>query len=368
VTETKIMNKQLILAVTVMFTAAGFAGLLAESSDGAGFDVTDGTERIFHYESPSEHIVLAGYAVALTVADLGLADKIVATDTYGGYEAYKNPKLEVIRDVPSIGSIFSSANNTYIIAQLVQWVEEGRMLLDDTIVFTAYANSTVLREALEKEGFTHILVWGSITEYGKIADMVDSVSLALTGSTSTLAEEMRLVEKEVAEKTAGVEKKKAIFVEWSSVSGFKVGKTGSLAVSIIEAAGGKSLGENSASGGTYGDVNTIIQLLENNHDALVLLNNAYYTEYGIEKFRADVLGGDEDFNIMGMEQTWNNYCPESTDGLWAIAGELYPELFGGVDRPKAGGNGSDNTLIYIALGAAAVVAIIALAVYFTRKP
>lgn len=106
------MNKQVVIAVMILFVTTGFAGLLAESSDGAGgFDVTDGTGRTFHYDRPSDHVILAGFAVTLTVVDLGLAYKIVATDTYGGYSYYKDPKLEMIRDVPSIGSIGSSANN-----------------------------------------------------------------------------------------------------------------------------------------------------------------------------------------------------------------------------------------------------------------
>ncbi|MDR0508915.1 MAG: hypothetical protein LBG63_03715, partial [Candidatus Methanoplasma sp.] len=122
-------------------------------------------------------------------------------------------------------------------------------------------------------------------------------------------------------------------------------------------------------GGSYGDINTVIQLLAKNRDALVLLDSSYTKKYGVEKFRADELGGDRNINILGMEQTWNNYCPESMDGLWAIAQALYPELFGDSERPTVDSDdGSDNTLLFIALGAAAVIAIIALAVYFMRKP
>ena len=365
------IKKGLAVALVALFAATGFVGLMAEASEAAGFDVTDGTGRTFHYDKPSDHVIVAGFAVTLTVVDLGLADKIVATDTYGGYDYYKDPKLEVLKGIPSIGSIGSSANNELILFQLVQWKEEGKISFDDTIIFTTYiTNGTVLRALLEKEGFSHILIWGSITEYNDIANMVDTVSMALTGHTSVLSEEMRLVKNEVAEKTAGVEKRKAIFVWYTDSTGeFRVGKTGSLAVSMIEAAGGVSLGNSSASGGSYGNINTVIQLLENNRDALVLLDNSYAKKYGVEKFRTDELGGDRNIKILGMEQTWNNYCPESMDGLWAIAQALYPELFGDSERPAIDKDGgSNNTVAFIALGAVAAIGIIALAVYFMRKP
>lgn len=364
------MKKHIALAVVAMFVFTGFVGITADSSDAAGFDITDGTGRTFHYDKPSDHIIVAGFAVTLTVIDLGFVDKIVATDTYGGYNYYKEPKLEIIKDLPSIGSIGSSANNDNIIAQLVQWVEEGKISLDDTIVFTTYVtNGSVIRDRLENAGFNHVLMWGSISEYDKIAEMVDTLSMALSGKKSAIAEDMRLAQETVAEKTEGVEKKDAFFVWWSSSVGFKVGKSGSLAVSLIEAAGGNNIGHGSGSGSTYGDVNTIIQLLNGNKDALILLDSSYCKANGVEKFRQDVLAGDTSIQILPMEQTWNNYCPESADGLWAIASALYPELFDGEERPQTDGNNDpDNSLLYIALGAVVVILIIAGAVYVMRRP
>ncbi|MDR1691131.1 MAG: hypothetical protein LBR42_04750 [Candidatus Methanoplasma sp.] len=363
------MKKQIALIAVLTLTAAGFLGIAADSSDAAGFDITDGTGRTFHYDQPSEHIVVAGFAVTLTMIDLGFADKIVATDTYGGYDYYKEPKLEVIKDLPSIGSIGSAANNENIIAQLVQWVEDKTLSLDDTIVFTTYVtNGAVLRAELDKRGFEHVLMWGSISEYGKIADMVDTLSMAMSGKKSTVAEDMRLAQSTVSEKTEGVAKEDAIFVWWSASVGFKVGKSGSLAVSLIEAAGGRSLGQSTGSGSTYGDQNTIIQLLESNRDALVLLDSSYVKAHGAEKFRNDVLNGDKEIKILPMEQTWNNYCPESADGLWAIAGALYPDIFGGEDRPISN-SGSDNpNVILYSIAGIVIVAIVIGAFFVLRRP
>ncbi|MDR0523092.1 MAG: hypothetical protein LBG62_01510 [Candidatus Methanoplasma sp.] len=366
--------KLITISLVAALAMASFVVLSSDDASAASsspYEITDGTGQVFRYDRPSDHVVVAGFAAALTLVDLGLASKIVGTDTYGAYDYYKNAKLEVLKDRPSIGSIGTAGNNSNVVATLAQWVEEGRMSLDDTVIFTTYiTNGKVLRGLLEERGFTHVLIWGTISEYGDIADMVDTLSMAMTGKKSTVAEDMRAVQREVASKVAGIgEKSKALFVWWtaSSPSDVKVGSGGSLAVSLIMAAGGENAGYNPQASGTYGDKNTMLQILEANPGALLLLDSSYVRAHGVEQFRQDFLGGKADIRILALEQTWNNYCPESADGLWAIAQALYPDVFGGMDKPRSEAPG-ENPLTYAVAGAVVAIIVAGGAVWFLRRP
>jgi len=366
------MRRTSAIILGICFLAMAAAPLAAPTASAAGgFDVTDGTGRTFHYDSPSERVVVTGYAATLTLIDLGHASRVAATDTYGSYEYQQDEKLAAVKDAPSIGSIASQANNKNVETALVQMVDEGKLSLEDTIIFTTYVtNGERIRELLDGRGFTHVLMWGSITEYGKIIEMVDDLSMIMSGEKSQVAEDMRAVQADIAQRTAGIEPKaKAVFVWWSSSSGFKVGKSGSLAVSLIEAAGGVSLGESDASGGSYGDKNTIVQILEGNQDALVLLDSSYMAEKGVQEFRGEVLGGNQDIRVLGLQKTWNNYCPESAEGLREIAKALYPGVFGveSGDDGKEGSESEGGSLLIAAIAIVAIVALIAVAWMFLRK-
>ena len=79
----------------------------------------------------------------------------------------------------------------------------------------------------------------------------------------------------------------------------------------------------------YGDVNMIISLLEQNPGTVIFVNYSYGTAGGTaESFRNEVLGGNTDYPVVIMDSLWNNWCPESADGLMTVGQYLYPELLG----------------------------------------
>ncbi|MDR2846595.1 MAG: hypothetical protein LBV63_04865 [Candidatus Methanoplasma sp.] len=366
-----------IIAIAALLSGLAVA-IVGDGSDASGsFTIEDGTTdstgaltpRTFEYAGPSEHVVTTGYASTLTVVELGYADKIVATDTYGAYSYNKDERLKDL-DVPSLGSIGSASNNDYIVATLVQWVEEGKISLDDTIIFTTYSNGKVIRTALEEKGFTHVLVYLSITDYDQIVKFVDTLSFALSGGSSKVVDDMKLVRSSISDSVSSVDKKsKAVFVWWSATGGFKVGNTGSLAVSLINAAGGDNIAyDKSVSAATYGDTSTIIQLVEKNQDVTLLLSDSYLNAgHTVSDFRSEVFGG-KSVKIVPLEPTWNNYCPDASDGLWAVASALYPDLFEGDAPVTEETSDQSNVLLYVAAGLLIVIVVAAIAYFVLRKP
>ena len=120
----------------------------------------------------------------------------------------------------------------------------------------------------------------------------------------------------------------------------------------------------------YGDVATIINLLEENPDAVVFVSSSYFSGGNtVADFRDDVLGGDGSIKVVEMGAQWNNCCPESADGLMAIAQILYPEIFGeyeGVDMGSSG-SGDDPPVLYIVVVIVIVVLVLAVAAVFMRR-
>jgi len=365
------MNVKLISLVSILVMFSGLsAAMIGFASDGAEPTiVTDGTGRSFEYTEPTEHIVTMGYGSTLTVAALGEIDKIIAVDAYSTYSYTKDERLKDL-DAEDLGSYFNSANNDYIVTLFLQWTESGEMNYNDTIILTSYSNTLVLREKLESAGFTHVLVYLSITAYDQIVDFVESVSIIVTGGVSTIVEDMRLVKSTIDERLEGVtDKAKGLGVWYTSSTGeFSVGNRGSITVSLIETAGGINAAyDPSKSSTTYGNASNIVQLVEADPDVVVFLPANYMRDNTLSDFRNNILGGDDSVTIVPLHAYWNNYDPYAAEGLWAFACAMYPDLFEGlaphVDEPS-----DSNPLMYAAVGAVFVTAILSIAYFMVMRP
>ena len=128
--------------------------------------------------------------------------------------------------------------------------------------------------------------------------------------------------------------------------------------SMLEVANADNIGYNDSTASHYGDVNMIISLLEQNPGTVIFVNYSYGTAGGTaESFRNEVLGGNTDYPVVIMDSLWNNWCPESADGLMTVGQYLYPELlgepydgymdeydiWGGSDDPAPGGDDEPGT-------------------------
>ncbi|MCL2295744.1 MAG: hypothetical protein FWC29_01505 [Methanomassiliicoccaceae archaeon] len=364
------MNAKLILLISVLILFSGLPiAAFSDVSDGAEPAViTDGTGRTFVYNEPTEHIVTMGYASTLTVAMLGEIDKIIAVDTYSTYEYTKDERLKDL-DAVNLGSIYAASNNDKIVTQFAQWVQAGKMSLDDTIILTAYSNANVLRNLLMNEvGFTHVLIYLSITTYEQIVDFVRSMSIIVTGEVSRIVDDMNLVKETIDDRLEGItEKAKGLGVWYTASSGeFSVGNRGSITVSLIEAAGGINVAYNSSvSSSTYGDKSKIIQLVEANPDVVIFLSASYSKSVG--DFRNEVLGGNSSVKILLIDKNWNNYDPDAAEGLWAFACAMYPDLFEG-PAPHTEESSGSNLLMFAAAGTALAVVILIAAYFLMRRP
>jgi len=365
------MNAKIIPIISMLLLLPGFAAAVCGDASGGAepTTITDGTGRTFEYTEPTKHIVTMGYASTLTVAMLGEIDKIIAVDTYSTYEYTKDERLKDLKAM-NMGSIYSASNNDKILTQFILWVEKGEMNLDDTIILTAYSNANVLRNELNSVGFSKVLVYLSITEYEDIVRFVEDVSIIVTGKISKIADDMRLVKSTIDERLAGVsEKAKGIGVWYTASSKeFSVGNTGSITVSLIEAAGGINAAKDPSKGSpVYGNISTIIGLVSSDTSTVIFLPNNYIKDHSESEFRNEYLGGNGGITIVSMKQNWNNYCPDAAEGLWAFACALYPDLFEG-PVPQTDEPAGSNALLYAAAGVVAVIVVLALAYFIMKRP
>ncbi len=346
------MNCRTLLAVAILVASACVIALPATEAEG-GFEVTDGTGKTFSYNGAAERFVISGAAATLTVAQAGAVGKIVAVDKYStysytGYDDLKNLHAE------DLGSFYGTTNHDYIVATLVKMAEDGRFSKDDTVILTSYTSNLELREKLETNGFSKVLVWNTIDEYGELVKMVEDVSRMACGGVPASVEKMKTkiadVEQKVKEK-GGSEKPKALYV-WYYNKEFQVGNNG-IMKSMLDVCGADNIGYDPSNPAyRYGDAATIVKLLENAKDAVVFVSNSYFSNgKSLDSFYDEVFNGDKSVKAVAMGLQWNNWCPESADGLMAIADALYPADPAPAPEPEKdeGSGGIDVRIIGVAI-------------------
>ena len=372
-------NKLIATGILALMLCAVFVSVPADA-DGTGFDITDGEGRTYHYDSPAERIVSTGAATTLTIAEAGAVNKIVAVDRYSTYDYTGYDELEAM-DAVDLGSFYGETNHDYIVTTLINMVDNGELSLDDTIILTSYTSNRALYERLHDTGFTKVLVWttDSVSDYDAIVQMVSDVSMIASGTVPDSVSSMLDKTAQVSDAVSGVtERAKALFV-WYTGGEFSVGNS-SIMNSMLEVANADNIGYSDSTASHYGDVNTVISLLEANPGTVIFVNYSYGTAGGTaESFREDVLGGNTDYPVVIMDSLWNNWCPESADGLMTIGQYLYPDLLGepydgyiedygpgsGSGDSDNGGTGTDGLMI--ALVVVVIVAIVAAGIVIARR-
>lgn len=377
------MNNKILIADIVAVMLCATIVIAPADAEDTGFDVTDGEGRTFHYDAPAERIVSTGAATTLTIAQAGAVSKIVAVDTYSTYDYTGYEELAAM-DAVNLGSFYGETNHDYIVTSLINMVDNGEFSLDDTIILTSYSSNRALYDRLTGIGFTKVLVWttDSVPDYDAIVQMVSDVSMIASGTVPESVSSMLEKTQTVSDAVSGVtERTKALFV-WYTGGEFSVGNS-SIMNSMLEVANAENIGYNGSTASHYGDVNTVISLLEQNPGTVIFVNYSYGNAGGTaESFREDVLGGNTDYPVVIMDGLWNNWCPESADGLMTIGQYLYPTLLGepyegyideyfsgsgdepsgGDDTPSTGGgvsNADVSEWLFIFAGVVALVGSIA---------
>ncbi len=359
-------SRMLTLIIAAVLIAVPLAAFDSEAEE-TTFTVTDDTGTTYEFTGAAERIVLNGTGAAITVADAGAVDKIVAVDKYSTYSYTGYEQLKDM-NATDLGSFYGTSNHDYIIATLVNMVDTGDLSLDDPIILTTYSANETLREKLMEKGFTHVLLWytSSLESYDDLIQFVSDVSMIATGTVSdsvtAMKETVELVESTVSGAT---EKAKALSVWYSSSSGVMVNNIG-IASCMLEVCNAEQLGYDAGKGSYYGDAAEVVKLLGDNPGTVIFLSSAWASAgYTVDDFRETYLNGSTDFKIVQMDALWNNWCPESADGVLQMAQALYPELFGLEDDGTAGSeDGSDDSsdlLMWVV--AIVIVVIIAAAAY-----
>lgn len=358
----------LVIAVVGAFLIAAFPITMDSADADDSFDVTytlkDKTHTV-HFDGPVDKVIVFGYAAALTMMDTDQLDKLYACDKYAD-DAYAEKGLT--RQAKTIANL-SGSNVDLIFSTIMQAVQAGEFSKDDAVILTTMTTASEnVRAKLEAEGFTHVVFYGSMAEYSDIIQCIKEIEM-IVGSTKNLYKNMEYVLEQLEDKLDGVAKKDAMFVWYSPSSGWGYGNTGSLSVSMIAAAGGNNIGYTADSKESIiYNKSGILQKLGDSSDAVIFLDSGYIRSYGgsVDSFVDDVLGGSQgNHQIVVSEHAWNNYCPESADGVWAMAHVMHPDIISG-DVPVYTDAGSeDHTVLYVGIGVGVVIVAVG-AILFLR--
>ena len=369
------MKSKIMIATTVVAVAMMALSAIAVpvDADPTGFDISytlKEKQYNVHFDGPTDKVVVFGYATALTVLDTGMVSKLYACDKYGD-DAFAGKGLSRgnCKLIPNL----SSTNVDAIKSQLVQAVDAGEFSIHDTVILTTMSSAAdSVRSKLTAEGFDHIIYYGTMQEYDDIIKCVKEIE-QIVGCDKELYKDMQKKCDEVSEKVGTAQKKDALFVWYSPTDGWGYGNKGSLSVSMINEGGGNNLGFNqSSSSSIIYDKSAVVQKMSDSPECIVFLDSGYIRSYEgtIDKFVQEVMGGSMGkHTICIVEHAWNNYCPESADGLKAMASVMHPDLIeSDVDvRTYKNIEKQDNVILYIVIGIAAVLVVAAGAIVIMKR-
>lgn len=353
--------------VSVLAVSALCAVIPSESDAASGYSFTDGTGTEYSFDKAPEHIATVGAGITATAIQIGALDKIVVCDKYSktyDYEVFKDLQKNISEGkVRANGSAYSSGHAD-LKADLVYMADQDKFDKEKDIVILTGSFSTLssLVTALKDAGFKTVLQWQDIKDYGDLIGFVTNVSIAINGEKTDYVDQMDNLSKYISSHLEGVAKKNAVYVTYSS-GDYKVGNTGSLANSMILAAGGNSVSVDASKSATYGDKNTLAKFVTDNPGIVIFMDNSVASDQS----RVNEIGSmSDDQTKVALQPLWNNYSIASMDGVWTMACAMYPDIFSG-DVPTVESDDEDNLILYVGAGIAFVAIIGVAAFIFMRK-
>ncbi len=364
----------MVVAMFALSTAAIVAS--SDVSADSGFYITDGKGNTIHFDGPVDHIITIGVGVTATVLQLGYGEKIVVADKY------------------------SADNKAKVFDQLRQRISEGKAVADGTIyssgvdalksnvidaadtekggVFDKYRDVMILTGSdtylinngllkyFQDNGF-RVLVWNDIVEYADVIVFAEKMSLIVSGSISPEINKMRNVVKVIDDKLKEekvVDKTEAFYLTYSG-NVFKVGNVGSIATSMIVAAGGNAITiDTSRSESTY-ERNLTEIIATYGTDVVIFADSANIVQKPdrLEELEKQV---GRDVKIVELDPLWNNYSIESMQGVWTMACAMYPDYFQG-DVPEVDTSSGNDALVMFIAGVVLSIVTAGVVIYLMRK-
>ncbi len=326
--------------------------------------ITDSRGRMTNLTAPAEHVAAFGAFATNTLVDIGMLEKAIIFDHLSEFNQSGIPEMQ---GTPASEFVtVSSSNKDQVVQRMLDLVDDGRWNKSgDVVLGFGYSYLSPIWDDLEGYGFNVVTFYPS--SYDGIVQVVRDIE-NITGANHSVSNHMVFVKNYIAETLAdeGIidteDKVKAVYVSYSGDVMY-LGNKGSVTVDFINFAGGVNVAQDdSISQNRYSvDFSAILQLQPD----FVLLDG-YYPNTA-EQFRSDL--GDDDVTVYKLNKSWNSYCPDATEGLWAVACLFYPDHFEGA-LPIEGavdGGGDDMTMVYAVVGIAIVLIAVAMVLFLRRK-
>ncbi len=363
-------TKYLALAMTAIMVMASISILQFQDESDASFTVTDGEGTSFTFDKVPSKIITIGAGATATAIGVGALDKIVVCDSYS--KSYDNPILDDLKTYISEGKIAANGNiyssgKAALETDIVYASDPvtGTFDKENDVVFVIVSPSYKANvEFLQTYEFKNVLYWNSsVKTYDDIISFVETISMVCNGYIDDNAKKMRLVADTISDTldTVNIAKKEAFYLTYSG-GNYVVGNTKSLTTILIETAGGTVITKDPTKDTTTVQV-SLPTLKEEHPDAVIFADNTIAKSEEHMNYVRTIFGNEQ--TVVALNPLWNNFSIESSTGIWTMACAMYPDLFSG-DVPTPGGS-TDNTMLYVAAGIVAVIAILAVAYFFMRS-
>ncbi len=364
-------SKIMAISMVAVMVFASVAVIISADESDAVFTVKDGEGTEFTFDEPADRIITIGVGVTATAIGVGALDKIVVCDSYSKTNSdpifYDLKQYVAEGKIAANGNIYSSGKEQLKtdIIDASEPTKEGHFDKEKDVVIAVVSPSYKANLSfLEELGYKNVMYWSSAGSYDDIIQFVEAISMVCNGKIDPNAAAMKAVSEKISStlEKEKPEKAKAFYVTYSSGT-FKVGNTSSLTTVMIEAAGGEVITKDPTKKETTIEV-SLPTVISENPDAIIFADSQVFNSAEHMKNLRTQVG--DDVEIYGLEAIWNNFSIESSKGVWAMAGSMYPDLFD--SGMPSGESGSDSTMIYVIGGIVAVAIILVVAFLFMRSP
>ncbi len=357
----RVLSTLMVLALLIVAVPVAVQG---ENADETTISITDSRGVITNLTGPATHVASFGAFATNTLVDIGMLNKAVIFDASSEFNKSAIPEMQ---GMPADRFVtVSSSNKDLVVQTMLDLVDnDGWNKSSDVIFGYGYSYLSTLWSDLEGYGFNVVTFYPN--SYDGIVQVVGDIE-TITGANHSISSQMTYVKDFIAQTlvdegiTNQSQKAKALYVSYSN-NMMWLANNGSVTADFITFAGGFNVAENPDKDPVrYSTDMSAILLLE---PGFVLLDG-YYPGTA-EEFKASI--GSDDMTVYKLNKSWNSYCPDATEGLWAVACLFYPDYFEGelpVDAGDTVNNGGNNTMIYAAVGIVVIVVAVA-AVLLTRR-
>ena len=374
------MMKNIAILLTVTLLASSLAVFIPMGADDVSadspFTITDIQGDEVSFERPADYAVVLGLGMTLTMIELGLKDKILGVDSYSVASYASNaPYADQLEGLESYGNFYNAGGRTEILTKMVQEIDDNPSKYSGKeIIILAPNYSYIINETdglikqISNAGidFKVVLIAKSGMMYDDITPFVKNIGKIFGASdVDSVVENMELVKSEVTKVVDDNDLSGAKALHLSSTdvpAAYQDGK--SILLSMVTIAGGINVGGN-ASGTTVSITFTgVVQIINDNPNVVIFLDAG--NSRTVEEFRAEIPGIPSTVKVIKLAPSYNNTCPSTSEGLWAVASALYPDHFSG-PAPTVGDEPKSNILLYAAVGTVAAVLIVGIVFAIMRR-